>query len=142
MTRQRHTAILGGGLAGLSAGSALTRAGCSAVVVEAGPVVGGLARTIEQNGFRFDLGGHRFLTRDPVVGRFVADLLGDDLIDVPRSSKIFLRGRYFDYPLRPANALFGLGLFKTLRILSDYGREHALRRERMNHPDQVRERNA
>ena len=90
------------------------------MVVEAGRAVGGLARTIEHEGFRFDLGGHRFLTRDEKVIRFVKDLLQDDLIDVPRTSKILLRGSYFDYPLRPANALFGLGVPTTLRIMADY----------------------
>jgi protoporphyrinogen oxidase len=118
-----ETAVLGGGLAGLAAGAVLTRAGRSAVVVEAGRAVGGLARTIVHQGFRFDLGGHRFLTHDEAVGRFVSDLLGDELLQVPRSSKILLRGRYFDYPLRPANALFGLGILTTLRILADYGKE-------------------
>lgn len=128
------TLILGGGLAGLSAGCSLTRAGRPAIVVEAGSAVGGLARTIEQNGFRFDLGGHRFLTKDRVVERFVADLLGNDLLDVPRSSKILLRGRYFDYPLKPANALFGLGPATTLRVLRDYGRERLIAAARTGTP--------
>lgn len=117
------TAVLGAGLAGLSAGTVLTRAGRPVLVIEAGAEAGGLARTIEHDGFRFDLGGHRFLTLDRNVGRFVAGLLGDDLLDVPRSSKILLRGRYFDYPLRPSNALFGLGVPVTMRILAGYGFE-------------------
>ena len=121
--RSDQTLILGAGLAGLSAGAVLSRAGRAALVVEAGGSVGGLARTIEHQGFRFDLGGHRFLTSDRAVNRFVADLLKDDLLDVPRTSKILLRGRSFDYPLRPANALFGLGIPTTLRILADYGIE-------------------
>jgi len=123
MSRTTKTAVLGGGLAGLSAAYRLTRAGRSAVVVEAGPQVGGLARTYTHKGFRFDLGGHRFLTSDQAVGHFVAELLQDDLLDVPRTSEILLRGRFFDYPLRPANALFGLGIPTTLRILADYGIE-------------------
>jgi protoporphyrinogen oxidase len=123
MNRALDTAILGGGLAGLSAGHVLTRAGLPVIVVEAGSGVGGLARTIEHQGFRFDLGGHRFLTRDEKVRLFVSGLLRDDLLEVPRTSKILLRGRYFDYPLRPSNALFGLGIPTTLRILADYGIE-------------------
>ena len=123
MPRAPGTAVLGGGLAGLSAAAVLARAGGSVIVAEAGTEVGGLARTFEHEGFRFDLGGHRFLTADPAVARFVADLLQDDLLDVPRKSKILLRGRYFDYPLRPSNALFGLGLPTTFRILADYGVE-------------------
>ena len=123
MSEATETAILGGGLAGLSAGCILTRAGRSAVVVEAAPEVGGLARTIEHRGFRFDLGGHRFLTSDEDALLFVTSLLRDDLLEVPRSSKIYLQGRYFDYPLRPVNALSGLGLPATLRILTDYATE-------------------
>lgn len=123
MTRQATTVILGGGLAGLSAACMLTRAGRAAVVLESGPAVGGLARTIEHDGFRFDLGGHRFLTKDRSLERLISDLLGDDLLDVPRSSKILLRGRLYDYPLKPANALFGLGPGTTLRVLLDYARE-------------------
>lgn len=121
--RNNGIVILGGGLAGLSAGVVLSRTGMPVVVVEGGRDVGGLARTVEHDGFRFDLGGHRFLTGNKAVERFVADLLKDDLLAVPRKSRIFLRNRFFDYPLRPANALFGLGIPTTLRILADYGIE-------------------
>jgi protoporphyrinogen oxidase len=123
LAKRRDVIILGGGLAGLSAGYVLAQAGTPVDVIEAGHDVGGLARTIEHNGFRFDLGGHRFLTSNKAVQDFVTDLLGKDLVQAPRSSKIFLRGRYFDYPLKPANALFGLGIPATIRILSDYCRE-------------------
>ncbi len=112
--------VLGAGLAGLSAGCVLSRAGRPVVVVEGDHEVGGLARTIRHNGFRFDLGGHRFLTRNKSIEGFVSALLRDELLDAPRKSRIFLRGRYFDYPLRPANALIGLGVPTTLHILSDY----------------------
>ena len=51
--------------------------------------------------------------------------MGNELITVQRSSKIYLRGKYFDYPLRPLNAMFGLGIMTTARILADYVRETA-----------------
>jgi protoporphyrinogen oxidase len=121
--KKSDTLIMGAGLAGLSAGYVLSRAGMPVVVVEGDHEVGGLAKTVHHNGFRFDLGGHRFLTRNKAVERFVAGLLKDDLTLAPRKSRIFLRGRYFDYPLRPANALIGLGIPATLHILSDYGAE-------------------
>ena len=112
--------ILGGGLAGLAAGWTLTQAGRSVQVLEGGAVVGGLARTEVRDGFRFDLGGHRFFTHDTHVERFVRELLGDELVTVPRSSRIYLRGKWIEYPLRPLNALFGLGLRNSAEILLGY----------------------
>lgn len=115
--------ILGGGLTGLSAGCALARAGFGVKVYESDSSVGGLSKTIERNGFRFDLGGHRFFTKDKRIDDFVKDLMGDELVSVARKSKIFMRDRYFDYPLKPFNAVFGLGVPTTVKILSDYGVE-------------------
>ena len=87
---------------------------------ESGPAVGGLSRTIEKNGFRFDLGGHRFFTRDIEIEEFVRQLMGSELLSVHRSSRIYMREKYFDYPLKPFNAMFGLGIPTTVKILSDY----------------------
>lgn len=117
--------VLGAGLAGLAAGSVLSRAGARIKVIEGGPVVGGLARTMDHRGFKFDLGGHRFITKSDRIERFLLDLLGSDLLTVPRKSSIYMRGKYFDYPLKPANALFGLGVHTTLRILADYCSQRA-----------------
>jgi protoporphyrinogen oxidase len=112
--------VLGAGFAGLAAAHALAAAGRETLVLEAGPVVGGLSRTETFGEFRFDLGGHRFFTHDAEVAGLVQELLGDELIDVPRSSKILLRGRYVDYPLRPANALAALGPATSARVLADW----------------------
>ncbi len=117
--------VLGGGFAGLAAAHALTAAGRRALVLEAGPVVGGLSRTETFGEFRFDLGGHRFFTHDREVANLVARLMGEELIEVPRSSKILLRGRYVDYPLRPANALAALGPATALRVFVDWAFEQA-----------------
>jgi protoporphyrinogen oxidase len=119
--------ILGGGLAGLSAGYTLTNAGLPVQVYEGAAVVGGLSKTVERNGFRFDLGGHRFFTNDKEIDALVRDLMGQEMVPVRRSSKIYLRDRYFDYPLRPLNAMFGLGIPTTARILADYVWETAKR---------------
>ena len=116
----RETIILGGGLAGLSAGWALTQAGRGVQVLESGDTVGGLARTVKRDGFRFDLGGHRFLTTDARVERLVRELLGPELVTVPRASRIYLRDKWIEYPLKPRSALFGLGLRASAAILLGY----------------------
>ncbi len=115
--------ILGGGLAGLSAGYILTKAGLEVKVFESDSAVGGLSKTIINDDFRFDLGGHRFFTKNRKIDNFVRELMGDELISVPRSSKIYLRSKFFDYPLKPINALFGFGIPTTLKIMCDYGYE-------------------
>jgi protoporphyrinogen oxidase len=71
--------------------------------------------------YRFDIGGHRFFTKNREIDSLVRDLLGDELIEVNRRSKIYMRRRFFNYPLKPANALLGLGPFTIFRILVDYG---------------------
>ncbi len=131
MSGRFDVAVLGAGLAGLSAAYTLTKANKRVVVVEKSREVGGLARTVVHNGFRFDLGGHRFFTKNPEVEELVRALLGEELLLAKRSSKIFMRGRYFDYPIRPTNALFNLGLRESCRIIWDYAREKLNGRRRI-----------
>ncbi len=114
------TVIMGGGLTGLSAGYALTKAGLKVELFENEASVGGLSKTIVSRGFRFDLGGHRFFTKNQRINSFINDLMEGELISVPRKSTIYLRDRYFDYPLKPVNALFGMGIQTTVKIVEDY----------------------
>ena len=118
--------VLGGGLAGLSAGYVLTQAGRGVKLFEGDSTVGGLSKTVVKGGFRFDLGGHRFFTKDERIDKFVRDLMEGELISVSRTSKIYMRRKFFDYPLKPLNAIFGLGVPTTLRILGDYGSEKVI----------------
>lgn len=119
----KEIVILGGGLTGLSAGYLLGRAGFRVRVFERDSIVGGLSKTVVHGGFRFDLGGHRFFTKDKKIDDFVKTLMEGELVSVARKSKIYMRNRYFDYPLKPLNALFGFGLPTTMKILGDYGIE-------------------
>jgi protoporphyrinogen oxidase len=119
----KDVVILGAGLAGLSAGYILSKAGRGAIVLEADSKVGGLAKTVTYGEFKFDLGGHRFITGSKRLEHFVREILNGDLLVVQRKSKIYVLNRYFDYPLRPANAIFSLGLATTVRIITDYCRE-------------------
>ncbi len=114
------TIILGGGLTGLAAGYSLAKAGVRTEIFEHDAAVGGLSRTIMSNGYRFDLGGHRFFTQNPEINAFIRNLMAGELISVPRKSTIFLRNNYFDYPLKPLNALFGMGIPTTVKIVEDY----------------------
>lgn len=117
---KRQVLVLGAGLTGLSAAEALWQRGVANTVLEAAAEPGGLARTFECQGFRFDLGGHRFVTDDPALRRYVSELLPGRLLEVPRSSKILMQGKWFDYPLKPVNALCGFGLRTSGAIVGDY----------------------
>lgn len=112
--------VLGGGVAGLSAGYVLSKAGKEVVLCERDSEVGGLSKTVVHGEYRFDLGGHRFFTKDKELEQFLRGLMGEEFVTTPRSSKIYLRGKYYDYPLKPMNALFGLGIGTSLRIITDY----------------------
>src|SRR4051812_32262868 len=93
MPLNRGTAvIMGAGPAGLTAAYALGRAGWSVRVIEQASQVGGLARTIVRDGFRFDIGGHRWFTKKDELNQFLIDLLGDELLLVDRISRIYFDG--------------------------------------------------
>lgn len=117
------TIIFGAGPAGLTAAWELTKNAHDCLVLEADPVfVGGIARTAEYKGYRFDIGGHRFFTKSPEVKRIWHEILDpkDWLIDVPRLSRIYYSGKFFAYPLKPLDALFKLGIFKTILSVLSY----------------------
>jgi protoporphyrinogen oxidase len=113
------TAILGGGPAGLTAAYVLARREHPGAVFEADGSVGGIAKTVEFNGYRFDLGGHRFFTKLQPIQRLWEEMLGDDFLTRPRLSRIYYKGKYFSYPITAKDVLGRLGLFEsTLCALS------------------------
>src|SRR5215469_16721937 len=107
--------ILGAGPAGLTAAYELSNLGLGCMVLEQDTVVGGLARTVEHKGFRFDVGGHRFYTKVSLVQRIWRDILGDDLLSRKRLSRIYYKSKFFAYPLQPLDAFRGLGPIETFR---------------------------
>ena len=113
--------VVGAGPAGLTAALRLGQRGCPAVVLESSDSVGGISRTVERDGWRFDLGGHRFFTKVPEVEAFWHEVLPDeDFLLRPRLSRILYRGKLFAYPLKPVNALSGLGVLEALRCVLSY----------------------
>jgi protoporphyrinogen oxidase len=113
-------AVLGAGPAGLTAAYVLGLHGAHATVFEAGDSVGGLARTVDFDGCRFDLGGHRFFTKLPPIEEFWEDLLGADLLTRPRLSRIYYRGRYLSYPLNAREILTRLGVAEAALCTVSY----------------------
>ncbi len=109
--------IIGAGPAGLTAAHELVRRGIRPLVLEKAGKVGGLARTDTYKGYRFDIGGHRFFTKVEEVQRLWEQMLGEDFLKVPRLSRIYYRGRFFDYPLDLPNTLSNLGIVESLLIL-------------------------
>ncbi|MCE0483287.1 MAG: NAD(P)/FAD-dependent oxidoreductase [Methylacidiphilales bacterium] len=112
---------MGAGPAGLTAAWELARAGKEVVVWEADPVyVGGISRTVQAEGFRFDIGGHRFFSKSEEVNEVWRQIMPDDFIDCPRLSRIYYKGKFFNYPLEAVNAFRNLGIFETINILLSY----------------------
>jgi protoporphyrinogen oxidase len=113
-------AVLGAGPAGLTAAYRLAQGGIPVIVFEAGEEVGGLARTVVRDGYRFDLGGHRFFTKSAEVEALWEELLGPELLTRPRLSRIYWRGRFIEYPLRPADVFAKVGPLELARSLGSY----------------------
>ncbi|HKZ05957.1 MAG TPA: NAD(P)/FAD-dependent oxidoreductase [Methylomirabilota bacterium] len=114
--------VIGAGPAGLTAARELARRGRDVVVLEQGHIVGGLARTESYKGFHFDMGGHRFFTKVDEVQKIWREVLGTELLRRPRLSRIYYDGKFFNYPLKPLNALAGLGIWRAVMVALSYVR--------------------
>jgi protoporphyrinogen oxidase len=112
--------IIGAGPAGLTAAYELTKHNKKVLIVEKKPNVGGLAETKVFGKYRYDIGPHRFFTKNKEVYELFLNMLGEDAVEVKRKTRILFKGSYFDYPLTPLNALFGLGVFESISIGFSY----------------------
>ncbi len=116
-----NVVIIGAGPAGLTAAYELTKHGVTPTVLESDTVVGGISRTAMRDGWRFDIGGHRFFTKVKRVEDFWFDVLGpDDFLKRPRLSRIYYRGKFYDYPIVPMNALRNLGPIEAIKCVASY----------------------
>jgi protoporphyrinogen oxidase len=115
-----ESVIIGAGPAGLTAAYELNKLGQRSTILESDAIVGGISRTVNYKGYRFDIGGHRFFSKVPLINELWDEILGEEFLLRPRLSRIHYGGKYFDYPLKAGNALAGLGPIETMRIGLSY----------------------
>lgn len=112
--------IAGGGPAGLTAGYMLCKKGYAPEILEMDAQLGGISKTIEYNGYRFDIGGHRFFSKSKEVEDFWHEIMPTDFLKRPRQSRIFYKRKFFDYPLKPFQAFLGLGPIASVQMMLSY----------------------
>ena len=121
MSTHADVFVIGAGPAGLTAAYCLTKENPSVIVIEKDPVyVGGISRTVEYNGFMFDIGGHRFFSKAKEVVDLWQEILPDDFIERPRLSRIYYGGKYYSYPLSAFEALRNLGIFTSAACMLSF----------------------
>ncbi len=115
-----NAVIIGAGPAGLAAAYEICKQGGESVVLERMSQVGGLSRTVQRDGCRYDIGPHRFFTKNAEVNQLFKDVVADDLCTVQRLTRILYNQKFFNYPLTPLNALFGVGVTRSAAIFGSY----------------------
>ena len=130
--RKVDVAIIGAGPAGLTAGYLLTKRGFSVAIIEKDHTyVGGISRTVEHEGYRFDIGGHRFFSKSKQVVDLWNEILPDDFIQRPRMSRIYYEGKFYSYPLRAFEALWNLGIVRSTLCMASFAKAKAFPRRQV-----------
>ena len=118
--QDKKVIIIGGGPAGLTAAYELNKHGIRSEVFEKDNIVGGISRTVNYKGYRFDIGGHRFFTKVKVVQDMWDEVLQNEFLLRGRLSRIYYKRKFFSYPFEVKNAVFGLGVFNSMTIVLSY----------------------
>lgn len=117
---KKRILVLGGGPCGLSAAWELSKYGYDVTVIEKEARVGGLCITNEYKGYRFDLGGHRFISKNKELVDNVCKMMGDELLTSERKSVILLRGKTFEYPLSAKDIFLKMDMWTNLKVFTSY----------------------
>ena len=157
----KKVVIAGAGPAGITAGLQLLRKSneYEVVILEESDSIGGISRTVNHNGNRMDIGGHRFFSKDESVNRFWEELMpvqgrpsSDDIITKrekelkkggpdperedrvmlvrQRVSRIYYLNKFFDYPISLKPQTFiNMGFTRTVKSGFSYLRSCAVKRE-------------
>lgn len=118
---KKYVLVIGAGPAGLTAGIELLKSNqFDVTVLERDSVVGGLAKTTDYKGYKYDIGPHHFITEDPAIEKWWKELMKDDFIEHKRFTRIYYNNHFFHYPLEPVNVIKGLSLFECMRSILSY----------------------
>jgi protoporphyrinogen oxidase len=120
ITPERPVVVLGGGPAGLTAGYLLAKQGKPVIVLESTDQVGGIARTEVRDGYRFDLGGHRFFTKVKEVDDLWHEIMKEEFLRRPRQSRIYWNNKFLEYPLQGMDVIKKLGPVDLTKALVSY----------------------
>src|SRR5579885_2183990 len=121
MQPQNKAVIIGAGPAGLTAAYLLAKEGQPVTVLEAdAEYVGGISRTVRYKGFHFDIGGHRFFSKSKEIEDFWTEILPNDMLERPRSSRIFYNQTFFSYPLKFVEVLYKVGFVQSILCFLSY----------------------
>ncbi len=102
----------------------LSKKNKTTTIIEKDKQVGGMAKTLvfkEDNyTFRTDIGPHRFFSKNKYLYDFIEGLLEEKWISVERYTRQFIKGKYYDYPIKAGQAFRNIGIFGSIAIILSY----------------------